>query len=120
MKAVESRDWGRVNLFIADNYSDRWHHDKAFLLEQSQQVFRQFLAVTIQLEEKELRMEEGGGTLIGGLTITGTGSPVAQMVVTGIKALNEPFTFRWQKTGWKPWSWRLVQIDHPRLNIPDL
>ena len=29
---VERRKWNRVQAFVADNYSDRWGHDKEFVL----------------------------------------------------------------------------------------
>ncbi len=42
------------------------------------------------------------------------------MVAAKVNTLQQPFTFTWRHVGKAPWSWKLIHIDHPTLNIdPD-
>ncbi|MES2572460.1 MAG: hypothetical protein V4710_20720 [Verrucomicrobiota bacterium] len=116
---MEKRDWPRFSTFIADTYSDRWQHDKKFLLDEPRQVFQHFLLLSIQAEEVELVREPDTGVVTERLKLEGSGSPVAQMVMQTVNGLSEPFVFHWKKQNWKPWAWQLVRIDHPVLQVPE-
>ena len=119
LAAVEGRNWGRVEKFIADNYSDRWGHDKEFVLRGSTEVFRQFIFLTIQSETLSTSSSGGMGISYTRAKISGSGSPIAQMAMERVNQLREPFVFTWQKMSWRPWDWRLVKFDQPELNISE-
>lgn len=118
LKAVERRNWDRVAAGIADNYSDRWEHDKDFVLREAREVFRQFFFLSIQSEPGTPAIAGREGTLRSRIRIAGDGSPVAHFVVEKVNALQSPFIFTWQRTDWAPWRWQLTRIDHPELEIP--
>jgi hypothetical protein len=118
LAAVSDKNWARVASFIAEEYSDRWGHDKAFVGEAAREVFAQFLAVDVSMESPVLTVRARQGEVSARLVAKGSGSPLAQMVVERLQEMPEPFTFRWQKHSWKPWDWQLVRIDHPTLEIP--
>jgi hypothetical protein len=119
LQAVEKRDWPRISSFIADNYSDRWQHDKNFLLAESRNLLQHFLILSIQPEHLGIHRENGALVIRERLRLDGKGSPIALMITQRANALTEPFAFQWQKQNWKPWAWRLMQIDHAALEWPE-
>lgn len=115
LKAVERRNWQRVEKLLAANYTDRWRHDKAQLLEELPQVFGQFFLLEIEHETAEVTVEGGGGRTTTRVKMTGSGGPIAQLVVERVNTLSEPFTLIWAQRGSWPWDWELARVDHPSL-----
>ncbi len=101
---------------MADGYSDRWQHDKAFVTETLPQVFGQFLFLKVEHETTAVEVAGGAGSTVTRVKMSGSGGPVAQFVMEKVNNLSEPFTFHWsQRSGW-PWDWELTRIDHPSLD----
>lgn len=117
LSALEDRDWGDVAKLIADNYSDRWGHDKGFVLRESREVFRQFIAVQVLGEIIDLQVADGAGEVKARVEMKGRGGPVAEFAITKVNALREPWLFRWERKSAKPWDWKLVRVDQPELDI---
>jgi hypothetical protein len=117
LKNVERRNWDKASLFIAANYTDRWGHDKEFVLRDSGEVLRQFLFLTI--ENKTLACELNGGSAITRtvLKISGSGGPLAELVMRRVNTLREPFVFEWRRQSRAPWDWQLTRVDQPELDI---
>jgi hypothetical protein len=116
IKAIERRNWSKVQDRLADKYSDRWGHDKAFVLEGLRQVFGSFVFLTI--EHENLSVDAEAGRTITRVKVSGQGSAVAQYVVAKVNGLSEPFAFTWVRSGGMPWEWQLAAVDHPTLD-PD-
>jgi hypothetical protein len=118
LKAVEGRSWKKVDAFVADNYSDRWSHDKGFVMSASKEVFGQFLFLSIQDQTLSCSISGSAGVTRDTIKITGSGSPLAQAVIERANGLREPFVFTWERMSWKPWDWRLTRFDQAELDIP--
>jgi hypothetical protein len=117
LKAVEGRRWSKVDSFVADNYSDRWNHDKEFVMRESKEVFGQFLFLTIQSETLSSSISGSTGITQDRVKIAGSGSPIAQEVIDRVNRLRQPFVFTWERGSWKPWDWRLTRFDQSELDI---
>src|SRR6187549_708335 len=48
LKKVEQRNWDAARKFMADDYSDRWEHDKDSAVAEAREAFRQFMFITIE------------------------------------------------------------------------
>ena len=120
LRAVEKRNWERFARFIADDYSDRWGHDKEFVLRESREVFRQFLFLTVHHEVRAMQILDQKGTVVARIELAGSGGPLADLARGRVNALSEPFTFRWRQRSWKPWDWQLVEVDQPELDISEM
>jgi hypothetical protein len=116
IKAIERRNWSKVQDRIADNYSDRWGHDKAFVLSGLRQVFGSF--IFLKIEQESLLVDAAAGRTVTRVKISGQGSAIAQYVMVKVNGLAEPFTFTWSKRGSVPWDWQLTAVDHSTLD-PD-
>ena len=119
LAAVSKKDWPRFASFIAEDYSDRWGHDKTFVRAAAREVFAQFFVLEITMQNPAVSAGGGNGEVSARLVAKGTGSPVAQMVIEKLQELREPFTFRWRQRSWKPRDWALARVDQPALEIPD-
>lgn len=120
LSALEDRDWDDVNELLAENYSDRWGHDKAFVQSRAAQVFRQFFAVQITGEITALDLSGDTGEVRTSLRVQGRGGPLAEYAIMRANALTSPWTFRWRKQSWKPWDWVLEYVDQPELEITEM
>jgi len=118
LSAISDKNWARVASFIAEDYSDRWGHDKAFVTQAAREVFAQFFALELTMSQPVLSRRDQNGEVSGRLIAKGSGGPFAQMAIDKLQELREPFTFRWQKRSWKPWDWTLTRVDHPTLEVP--
>jgi hypothetical protein len=120
LRAVEKRNWERFASFMADDYSDRWGHDKEFVLRESREVFRQFLFLTVRQEVRAMQIGDQRGTVLARIELTGSGGPLASVATERVNALSKPFTFRWRQRSWKPWDWQLVDVDQPELELSEM
>jgi hypothetical protein len=119
LSAISKKNWPRMASFIAEDYSDRWGHDKAFVLSAAHEVFGQFLFPKVTMDEPAIGIAGQTATVSARLQVTGQGSPIAQMIVERIEDLREPFIFRWQQRSAKPWDWVLVRFDQRELELPE-
>lgn len=115
LKSVERRNWNSSKSFLADDYTDRWQHNKETAVADAREAFRQFMFVTIENRIDSCEMAGDHATVRAVIKISGNGGPVAQLVMERVNTLSGPFTFEWRKGTWKPWDWQLTQVDHPQL-----
>jgi hypothetical protein len=117
LEACEDRDWEELRALLADDYSDRWGHDKAEAADRARQVFAQFLFLKLEARELEVEEAEATGLARAHLVLQGRGGPLAEMAIQRLAELRQPFVFRWQQRSWKPWDWQLVQVEQAELRI---
>ena len=88
-------------------------------MQDAREVFSQFLFLTIENRTDSCQMgrQSETATTHTVVKISGSGGPIAQMVMERVNGLSQPFTFTWRHVGRAPWHWELVHIDHPELNI---
>jgi hypothetical protein len=106
---------------VSPDYRDAWGMDRDQIGSALRDVSRQFL--TLRIEWVDPRFEPTGDGAIAlttlprleGKSIT----PIGEMMLSTARRLDEPFTFVWRKEGWWPWTWRIVKISNPALEIPD-
>lgn len=116
LQAVERRNWRAVEKFLAAEYADRWGHDKAFVLSGCQEVFRQFLFLTVEQRIEDCVVEGRSGTARLEVKIAGSGGPLAQYAVSTVNALREPFVFSWERRG-RWWDWEIVRVEQRELRL---
>lgn len=117
LKAVSKRDWERAASFMAEDYSDRWGHDKANVIELGREAFRHVLFLEITMRDERVAVLEDQGRVETRLDVKSSGSPVAQMIVDRADGFRQPFDFRWEHRSWKPWDWQLTGFDQPDLEM---
>lgn len=106
---------------VSTDYRDQWAMDRDQIGSALRDVSRQFL--TLRLEWSDARYDRSPD---GSIALTTTPrldgkplTPIGEMMLSTARRLDQPFTFHWKKEGWWPWTWRLVNITNPALEIPD-
>jgi len=118
IEAVSDRKWKKIDRFLADDFRDRFGHDKAWALKESREVLRQFFALTVLGEDTSNTFttpDRRDATVTATLKIEGGGTPIAEYAKTEVNRSQHPFTFTWKQQSWKPWDWQLTSIDHPLM-----
>lgn len=116
-RALEGRDWGKVEALIDPGYADRWGYTRPAALHDARQWLGQFFALTIVAEPAGHQLSAGGGTVTERWKLDGNGLEGAMMVKRGVNELETPFVFQWKHAGWKPWAWTLIRVDNPGLQL---
>lgn len=116
LKNVERRNWDRAQNFLAPGYADRWQHNRESAVGDAREAFRQFLFLTIENHTDSCDLDGDHAVAHTVIRISGSGGPVAQLVMERVNELHSPFTFAWRKASWKPWDWELERVDHPELS----
>ena len=119
LSQIENKDWPAVTNLIADDYQDRWGHDRALLLERLREVFRAMPNARIAAADPAVHAERGKGHWVAKVTIAGAGE-FAAVIEERVNALPAPFEMEWRRRSAKPWDWKLVRVDNPALEISGL
>ena len=116
LDAVERRNWNKVAGFMDPHYTDQWAPDKDSALGIANQVFQQFLFLTIKTDNEQYTIAEGKAHVAAKIRVSGQGGPLAQLAMERVNALQAPFGFDWvHGASWKPWDWKLVRVEQPEL-----
>ena len=119
LEGIAKRSRSKVEKLIATGYQDRWKFDKEDAVTAFLDLGSQFMVLAVQSIDPKTEFADDNKNAIvtARLQIAGSGSPLAQMIITRSNKLKEPFVFHWQKQSWWPGSWRLVEVDNP--DLPD-
>lgn len=117
LKKVERRNWEGARAFLANDYSDRWEHDRDSAIGDARVAFSDFLFLTMEDRTDHCEWQGKSATTQTVVKISGNGGPVAQLVMEKVNTLHQPFAFTWRRMGRAPWAWELTHIDQPSLNI---
>ncbi len=104
---------------LAEDYRDRWGHDKAIVVSDSEMVFKQFLMLTIERENQGVEFGTQTSIVREKLTVKGFGGPLAVAAKDAVNALHEPFALTWRRRSWKPWDWELTSVEQRELRLPE-
>jgi hypothetical protein len=116
-RALERRDWGRVEALLDPGYADRWGYTRTTGVREARQWLGEFFVLTITASAAGDQITPNGGAVTERWTIDGTGAEGAEMVKDNVNELQAPFVFQWKHASWKPWDWTLVRVDNPELNL---
>jgi hypothetical protein len=119
LDAIESRNRESFAAMLAQDYRDRWEHDKGIVARRCGEVFAHFMTLDIEGENRGTAEEPDGTWVVTQkITVTGLGDGYAMAAREYINALREPFSMTWRKRGWKPWDWELTTVAQPELRVP--
>jgi hypothetical protein len=115
---VSNKKWGKCDAFVSESYHDQWDFDKAGALLSLKDIGSQFLVLHIEVKELFVIVDGKTGRAETRVRLSGSGSPLSQLIVTEANRIEPPFIVHWRKESWTPWSWRIVRIEN--TGMPDL
>lgn len=118
MAALEDRDWSEVKGMLTNDYMDDYGHDRDSAVEDAQTVLGGFLTLTVKPEVVFKQVVPDLAMLKVKIQIEGKGLGMSDVVVGQVNNLTQPWFFHWHKKGRWPWDWKIVQIHHDELRLP--
>lgn len=120
LERLEDKKWGKCHRMIATDYSDRWDFNRDDVSLALRDVAGEFIiSLQINWSEGSITENDSRHTVAGRIQIDGRGSPAVPIIVREFKEFSaQPFRFEWRKSGFLPWTWKLVSIDHPSVEVP--
>lgn len=101
---------------LADDYRDGWGHNKEIVTSHMNEVLRQFLFLTVEHTEVDLKFAGDTWAIREKITLKGTGGPLANYAKDEVTRLREPFTITWRQNGGAT-KWVVVSVAQPELAL---
>lgn len=119
ISGVEDNRWGRCEKRISARYEDRWGWKREDLRLVFQDFRSQFLVLGLRLEDPSWDIAGRQATLEARLRIEGTPWGLGASIQSRVNREPAPMIFYWEKESWAPWSWKLVRMNHPEVEVSD-
>lgn len=120
LRAIEQRDHKSYADLISLEYADDWHFNSEKITKTMDDVSAQFLTLKIQNANPQWKKEGREAHLSADLSLSGKAvTPIGDLMLGDEARPKSPFVFVWRKEGWGAWTWKLVVIRNPSLEIPE-
>lgn len=116
LEAVSAKDSDAVGKLVSENYSDSWGFtasDWPALLKDLRS-----LVPVLQIEMLSPSYDSSNGLVEAELSTRSSLGPAAEVIQMEVDRLKTPTRFLWKRSSWHPWSWRLVSIQNPEIEVP--
>ena len=117
LSGIEDNRWARCESQISERYADRWGWKRDDLRLVFQDIRSQFLALGLHLDGATWDMAGERATFSGRLRLEGAPIGIGASIQSMVNRETAPIVFRWEKESWQPWSWKLVSINHPEIDV---
>jgi hypothetical protein len=114
---IEDNRWGPCEKRISANYEDRWGWKRDDLRLVFQDIRSQFLVLGLHLEDAKWDVAGKKATLTARIRVEGTPFGIGSSIQSMINRESAPMVFKWEKESWQPWSWKLVSMNHPEIEV---
>ena len=118
LAAVEDRDWDEVKSMLTTDYSDDYGHDRDSAVDDASTILGGFISLTVKPEVVFKQVLPELAMLKVKIQMEGRGLGMSDVVVGQVNAMTQPWFFHWHKKGRWPWDWKIVQIHHDELRLP--
>lgn len=115
--SAEARNWKSFRSVISNQYRDQWGMGADQLVEGASEALRQFFTLDIQMTQPQLTVVGNSAEVRCRPRLTGTGTPLAQMLVDRSAALQQDTVLTFRRESWKPWDWKLVSVAQPEVDL---
>lgn len=117
MEALSRKDEKDCVALLHEDYTDAW----GFRKEDWPLLLNDLRALApdlgISTPEPEV-VDADTGLIEARLQASALASPASHMIMAEIQRHRTPARFLWKRASWLPWSWRLVEIQHPDVKVP--
>lgn len=114
LAAVSSKNAADVDKLLDPNYSDQWGFRPADWPGLLQDL--RTLAPVLEITTHEPHADPANGVVETQLIVKAQG-PAAERLQSEAGLLKNT-RFLWKRAPWRPWSWKLIGIQNPDLEIP--
>ena len=116
IQAIAQKDAAACAKLIHPDYADAWNFTAA-----DWPAILQDLRTLSPLLEMKLRhptFDAASGVVDTSLEVKSAGGPAASILAERAVELKETTRCLWKRQPWRPWSWQLLSVQNPALEIP--
>ena len=116
LRALSQKDAAACSKLVHPDYTDQWN----FTAKDWPGILQDLrtLSPILEITMVNPAIDSGNGVVDTSLRVQSNGSPAAGMIAERVTELQEMTRFIWKREAWRPWSWRLVSVQNPVLDIP--
>lgn len=116
VEAISSKDAPAISKLIHPDYTDQW----SFTASDWPGLLKDLRTLSPILEINLLNpvIDAPNSVVDTSLQVKSAGGPASGIIAARAVELKETTRFLWKRDGWQPWSWRLVSMQNPALDIP--
>ncbi len=117
LTAISKKDAAACAKLVHPDYTDNWNFTAAdwpALL-----ADLRTLSPILEIIAVGPDYEADNGVVDTALQVKSVGGPASEFIQGQSAELKETTRFIWKRDAWRPWSWRLVSVQNPALEIPD-
>ena len=114
LAAVSSKNAEAVSGMLDPDYSDQWGFQPADWPGLLQDL--RVVSPVLDIKTDEPVGDAGTGVVETALRVLSEGPAASRLGIPAIKT--KPTRFIWRRSSWMPWSWRLLSIQNPEIEIP--
>ena len=116
LEAISSKDAAAIAKLLHPDYTDPW----GFSATDWPGILKdlRLLSPILDLKMIDPVLDAAHGVVDTSLQAKSAGGPAAELIADRAVELQEPTRFLWKRQPWQPWSWRLVSVQNPALEIP--
>jgi len=116
LEAISQKDAAACARLIHPDYTDRWNFTAAdwpaLLLDLRK------LSPILEINLHDPAFDGTTGVVDTSLQVKSMGGPASEILEARAVELKETSRFLWKREPWRPWSWRLISLENPALDIP--
>jgi hypothetical protein len=116
LEAISQKDAAACARLIHPDYTDPWNFTAAdwpdILLDLRK------LSPILEINLLNPTFDGANGVVDTSLQVKSMGGPASEIIAARAVELKETSRFLWKREPWRPWSWRLVSVQNPALDIP--
>ena len=116
VEAISSKNSAAMAKLLHPDYTDQWGFSPADWPGILGDLRR--LSPILEINLINPVVDASSGVVDTSLQVKSTGSPASELVEGRAVELKETTRFTWKRDGWQPWSWKLVNVQNPALEIP--
>lgn len=117
VERIEKRNWGGVARLVSEDYSDEWGLTRETGLRLASDGLRHFMVLEIEPIAPDFEISGDEATVRTAFHVSGHGTGLADVIVGRAAEIDEPFELVWRRESGAPWSWRLVSVRQPQLQL---
>ena len=116
LRAISQKDAAACGKLIHPDYTDQWN----FTAGDWPGILKDLRTLSPILEVTMVNpvLDSGNGVVDTSLRVQSNGGHASGMISEKALELQEMTRFLWKREAWRPWSWQLVSVQNPALDIP--
>lgn len=120
LRGIADRNARTYSALVSPTYADEWKFTSTMIQRAMDDVAAQFLTMKIEPINPVWKIGDKEATCELTLKMTGKpATPMGDLILSKAEELKTPIKFTWRKEGFGAWTWKLVAVSIPDMEVPE-